>query len=345
MTESTTGLLEAAFTHLARLSDDTGLFEHACYATPRREHGYCLDDVARGLVVLCRQPPPWHLAGPTDPLAERYLAFIVHAQSPDGRFHNRLGFDRRWQDEPGLGDWWGRALWALGTAAVRSPMPWVRERAMYAFDSSVEQRCPWPRSMAFAALGAAEILAAHPAHQGAIDQLTDAAKMIQRPEPGSAWPWPEDRLGYANAVLPEVLIAAGQLLLDAESGYHGLELLEWLLAAESGPGHLSPTGSHGWHAGQPRPGFDQQPLEAAALADACARAFEVSGDERWIVGVQRAVGWFLGENDRQVALHDQGSGGGYDGLHAQGHSVNQGAESTLALISTLQQGIRIAGRR
>ena len=345
MTQPTAGLLEAAFTHLARLSDDTGLFEHARYATPRREHGYCLDDVARGLVVLCRQPPPWHLAGPTDPLADRYLAFVVHAQSPDGRFHNRLGFDRRWQDEPGLGDWWGRALWALGTAATRSPLPWVREQAMYAFDSSVRQRSPWPRSMAFAALGAAEILAADPAHQGAIDLLTDAAKTIQRPEPGAAWPWPEDRLGYANAVLPEVLIAAGQRLLDAEAGYHGLELLEWLLAAESGPGHLSPTGSPGWHTGLPRPAFDQQPLEAAAMADACARAFEVSGDPRWITGVQRAVGWFLGENDRHVALHDPGSGGGYDGLHPQGHSVNQGAESTLALISTLQQGIRIAGRR
>jgi hypothetical protein len=345
VTESTAGLLEAALSHLARLSDDTGLFEHACYGTPRREHGYCLDDVARGLVVLCRQPPPWHLAGPSNPLAERYLAFVVHAQSADGRFHNRLGFDRRWQDASALGDWWGRALWALGTAAARSPMLWVRERAMYAFNISVEQRSPWPRSMAFAALGAAEILTVHPAQQGAIDLLADAVKMIERRDPGSDWPWPEDRLGYANAVLPEVLIAAGQLLFDAEAGYHGLELLEWLLATESGPGHLSPAGSRGWHAGQPRPDFDQQPLEAAALADACARAFEVNGDVRWIAGVERAVGWFLGENDQQVALYDQGSGGGYDGLHPQGHSVNQGAESTLALISTLQQGIRIAGHR
>jgi hypothetical protein len=345
VTNSTAALLEAAFTHLTRLSDDTGLFEHAHCATPLREHGYCLDDVARGLVVLCRQPPPWHLAGPSDPLAERYLAFVVHAQSVDGRFHNRLGFDRRWQDEPGLGDWWGRALWALGTAAVRSPLPWVRDHASHAFDSSAMQRSPWPRSMAFAALGASEILTAHPAHQGAIDLLADAAKMIERREPGSDWPWPEDRLGYANAVLPEVLIAAGQLLLDAEAGYQGLELLEWLLATESEPGHLSPTGSQGWRTGQPRPGFDQQPLEAAALADACARAFEVNGDVRWVAGVERAVGWFLGENDRQVALHDQRSGGGYDGLHPQGHSVNQGAESTLALISTLQQGIRIAGHR
>jgi len=338
-------LLDAAFTHLARLSDDTGLFEHACHATPRREHGYCVDDVARGLIVLCRRPGRRPHADPFDAITERYLAFIAHAQSTDGRFHNRLGFDRRWQDEPGLGDWWGRALWALGTAAVRSPLPWVRQRARQAFESSGRLRSPWPRAMAFAALGAAEMLTAHPTHRDAIDLLADAAKMIGRREPGSSWPWPEERLGYANAVFPEVLIATGELLLDADAGYHGLELLEWLLATESGPGHLSPTGSGGWHTGRPRPGYDQQPLEAAALADACARAFEASRDVRWLAGLERATEWFLGRNDRNIPLYDQDSGGCYDGLHPRGNSLNQGAESTLALISTLQQALRIAGPR
>ena len=46
------------FDHLERLTDDRGLFEHARLAVPRREHGYCVDDVARGLVVVCREPRP-----------------------------------------------------------------------------------------------------------------------------------------------------------------------------------------------------------------------------------------------------------------------------------------------
>jgi hypothetical protein len=71
----------------------------------------------------------------------------------------------------------------------------------------------------------------------------------------------------------------------------------------------------------------------------------VSGDERWIRGVDRAVGWFLGENDGQVPLYDPDTGGGYDGLPPRGHSENQGAESTLALISALQQGLAIARPR
>ena len=114
------------FAHLARLTDDTGLLEHARHATPRREHGYCTDDVARGLVVTSRAPGRSPEAGR---LSERYLAFLTHAQDLDGAFHNRLRFDRGWTDQPGLGDWWGRALWGLGTAAARSPAPWIRAEA------------------------------------------------------------------------------------------------------------------------------------------------------------------------------------------------------------------------
>jgi len=215
----------------------------------------------------------------------------------------------------------------------------VRESADRAFAASAHRRSPWVRSMAFAGLGAAEILAAHPTDQAAVDLLADAAKMITRIEPGAAWPWPEQRLAYANAIFPEVLIAAGQHLYDNDMREHGLALLDWLLDAETRPGHLSPTGSHGWADGEPRPCFDQQALEAAALADACARAYAATEDERWLRGVDYAVGWFLGENDVGIPLFDPQTGGGYDGLHPHGPNANQGAESTLALISTLQQGI------
>jgi len=147
--------------------------------------------------------------------------------------------------------------------------------------------------------------------------------------------------GFAarTRIIAEVLIAAGGHLHDDEAREYGLELLDWLLETETSAGRLSPTGSGGWSAGEPRPCFDQQPIEAAALADACARAYAVSGDERWLCGVDRAVGWFLGENDADAALHDPHTGGGYDGLSADGPNANQGAESTLALISTLQQAV------
>ena len=324
---------ELSYEHLYRLSDDTGLHEHAIGPIPRRGHGYCLDDVARGLVVLCRETEP------TDAmvhLLERYLAFVVHAQDADGRFHNRLGYDRRWHDGPGLGDWWGRALWALGTAVARGPAPWVRPTALACFEASAAHRPPSARSMAFAALGAAEVLAGRPTHELAIALLADAAAAIGGPRPDAEWPWPEHRLYYANALLPEVLIAAGNAFADKEVLAGGLRLLDWLLTAETRGGHLSPVPVGGWQLGEPRPAFDQQPIEVAAIADACARAFAVTGDELWADGCRLAGDWFLGDNDAGIPLHDPHTGGGYDGLHRFGRNENQGAESTLALISTLR---------
>ncbi|GLZ36955.1 hypothetical protein [Actinokineospora sp. NBRC 105648] len=321
------------FAHLRRLSDDTGLYEHARGALPRREHGYCLDDVARGLVVLCREP---HLPPALGTLMERYLAFTAHAQAHDGRFHNRLGPDRRWRDKPGLGDWWGRALWGLGTAAARGPGPWVRSAALDCFEASAHHRPTSVRAMAFAALGAAEIVRVLPDHDLAGKLLGDLAGYVGGPGPDPDWPWPEARLYYANAVLPEALIAAGDFAGDRRVRDDGLRMLGWLLAVQTRDAHLSPIPAGGWRTGEPRPGFDQQPIEVAALADACARAYELTGDRAWLVGVRRAIAWFEGDNDAGTPLRDPRTGGGHDGLERAGRNANQGAESTLALLATRQ---------
>ncbi len=323
------------FAHLLRMSDDTGLLEHARGATPRREHGYCLDDVARGLVVLGRERDP----SPTAiRLAQVYLAFTAHAQAADGSFHNRLSYDRRFTDKPAVGDWWGRAMWGLGTVAARSPLPWHREEAMACFDRGATQRSRYPRTMAFAALGAGEVLDRHPDHGAARELLTACMAMAGRPQADPEWPWPDRRLHYANALLAEQLLVGGEHLADERLLADGLYLLEWLLDNETRDGHLSVAPAGGWRSPQPRPGFDQQPIEVAALADACARAYRLTGDARWATGVRLAVDWFTGDNDLGVPMLDVGTGGGFDGLGATAASTNQGAESTLALLSTLQHG-------
>lgn len=323
------------FEHLYRLSDGTGLFEHAELTVPRLEHGYCVDDVARGLLVAVREPdPPARLSR----LAALYLEFVVAAQVGDGRFHNRRGLDRRWADEPSLDDCWGRALWGLGSAAARAPH--LRSQALAHFELGATRRSPALRAMAFAGLGAAEVLRARPANAAARSLLADAADMIR----GSAHPrgsWPEPRLTYANAILPETLLAAGFLLDDAAARRAGLAMLDWLLDVETAGDHLSVAPAGGWAPGEARPGFDQQPIEVAALADACARAFDGTADPHWLSGVRRAAAWFLGENDASTTMIDFASGGGCDGLERDGRNENQGAESTLAMISTFQQARRL----
>jgi hypothetical protein len=331
------------FRHLGRLSDDTGLFEHARRATVRREHGYCTDDVARGLVVACREPDP---SAAVTALSELYLTFLTHAQDSSGAFRNRLAHDRQWTDEPGLGDWWGRALWGLGTAAARSPAPWVRAEALVAFTAGARLRSPAPRAMVFAGLGAAEVIRAG-AETGADTGaaaclLADAAAAVGIPGDDPHWPWPDRRLTYANAALAEVLIAAGDLLGDGLLLAAGLRMLTWLRTIQSDAGHLSVIAAVGWERGGRRERHDQQPIEVAALADACATAAAATGERHWEDGVRGAAAWFHGDNDAGAPMWDEATGGAFDGLTPNGPNLNQGAESAVALIATFQHARRIA---
>lgn len=330
-----------SFDQLRRLTTPGGLHEHARYAGPRPEHGYCVDDVARALVVVSREldavsGPEYEHAG----LLDTYLPFVLGAEDGAGRFRNRRSTDLRWHGRAGVRDCWGRALWGLGATAARCPATWA-DPARAAFARGARRRSPWSRAMAFAGLGAAEVLRVTPDDADARALLRAAAECMGGPQPGPGWPWPEPRLTYANATLPEVLLAAGQLLDEPRWIRDGLLLLEWLLAGESRDGHLSVTPVGGRGPDESRPRFDQQPIEVAALADACARAFEVTGDPSWSAAVALAGAWFLGVNDVGVAMHDPVTGGGFDGLEPHGRNDNQGAESSLALLSTWQQVHRL----
>ncbi len=196
--------------------------------------------------------------------------------------------------------------------------------------------------MAFAALGAAEVLAVDPHHVRARALLADSVATIGRPGPDAGWPWPEPRLSYANAVLPDALLAAGAALERPDVVEDALTMLRWLLARETVAGHLSPTPVGGAGPGDRAPGFDQQPIEVAAMADACARAAAVTGDAGWHAGIELAAGWFLGSNDVGTAMWDPQTGGGYDGLQTDGPNLNQGTESTLAFIATMQHARELA---
>jgi hypothetical protein len=334
--------IRVVFDHLDALTDRNGLFEHARHATPRAEHGYCVDDAARGLVVTCREPNP----GPVvQRLHQQYLTFVLAAVRPDGRCHNRMDPGGRWSDEPGLGDWWGRALWGLGTAAARSPAAGQRARALAGFRLAAQRRSPDARASAFAALGAGELLRARPTEPAALDILGHILTTLGRHRPTGSWPWPEPRLAYANATLAEALMVAGAALADDAALARGLELLTFLMRVEVAGTHLSVTAVGGRGPGEPGPHFDQQPIEVAAIADACATAHRLTHDPAWLSGVDLATAWFLGRNDSMTVMFDPVTGAGYDGLEPTGRNRNQGAESTLALLSTAQHARQAAELR
>ncbi len=327
------------FDHLLHLTDSRGTFEHACLAEPRPEHGYCTDDVARVLVVTTREPDT---EGKVNGLAGVALRFLNEAQAYSGACRNRMDNKGHWTDEPSTKDHWGRCIWGLGTAAAHSDVSMVRRLAVIQFERAAQVRSVHPRAMAFAALGAAELLSVDAAHVPARKLLTDYAGSIAAPSGDAAWPWPEPRLAYANAVLAEAMIAAGVALEDFSLRQRGLDLLGWLVEYETADGHLSPTPVGGRGAQDARPGFDQQPIEVSTLADACARAAAVDAAAIWPESVRACAAWFQGDNDAGLLMWDPETGGGFDGLHADAVNRNQGAESTLAVISTLQQARRFS---
>lgn len=325
--------------HLVRMTDDTGLFEHACAAVPRRDHGYCSDDAGRALALTCG----WN--GPTaDRLSEIYLAFLSRLHLGGGRFALRMGQDHRITDRDVSDDACGRAIFGLGVAAASTAPRHITDGARELFSMTTSFRSRWPHAMAYAALGAAAALADDPDQPQAARLLHDAATMIEQAT--GQRHWPETRLRYANALLPECLLAAGVVLGDNRFERTGLRLLDWLVTQETAAqGHFSFTPTHGWTVGQARPAFDQQPIEAGAMADAAARAFTVTGQPDWAEVTIRSAEWFIGRNDLGVAMFDERTGGCFDGLQVDGPNVNQGAESTLAFLTALRRADEVARAR
>lgn len=328
------------FGALRRMTDDTGMLQHGIFSVPDRDHGYCVDDNARALILVCRATTA-EIAGSEelDRLAGIYAAFIQHAWNPDVRlFRNFMGFDRVWCEDSGSEDSNGRTLWALGTAAAQGHDRATRDWAIHLFDHAIglADNLGSPRARAFAALGAAEVLSAYPGHARARATLAATGDLLHRLLVAArrpAWAWFEAVLAYDNARLPEALIRAGQLLDRPEFTKCGLETLAWIREQQTNAkGAFRPVGtdSFGREYEAPLP-FDQQPLEAQATIDACLVAHAVTGDDQWLAGARQAYGWFIGENDLGLALVERSGGGCHDGLMPHGVNRNQGAESILAL--------------
>lgn len=321
------------YRHLLALTTSDGVHEHCSGREPLPEHGYCVDDVARALIVVARDPRPPIEA---DAIIDICLDFLAKSQHADGSIDNRMGVDGRWSGTTGVGDHWGRALWAWGTVVGRSSDLNRIERAVGAFRISSGSRSPFLRSMAHAALGAAEYLRRFPDNTAALDLLADTGSQVLS-QRSPAIPWPEGALTYANAVIPHALIAAGVHLGQARTLEQGIHMLEWLAHLQTRDGHLSPIGNVGWAPGDSLPAFDQQPLEVSHFVDACLAAFDATSDPSWLERARMAGLWFYGVNDVGVWMHEPKTGAGYDGLTTDGHNPNCGAESTLAYLSTLGQ--------
>ena len=337
-------LPQLRFDHLKRMSDSTGMLQHARLTFPNHAEGYCIDDNARALMLTVELDARGVGGEEVSALSTRYASFVDYAFNPAAsRFRNFMSYDRRWLEDAGSEDSQGRALWALGTCVGRTQRRELRVWAADLFMRSLPAMgdATSPRAWAFALLGIREYLRRLRGDRSAaamqaelLGRLVGLYQQVKRPD----WSWFEDIVSYDNARLVQAVLAtAGKAPEHAAAREVGLEALRWLVAAQRAErGHFRPIGSNGFYRrGEPRARFDQQPLEAHATVSACSEAFRITGDRSWIEEARRAFAWFLGQNDLDASIYNPDSGGCRDGLHVDRVNLNEGAESTLAFLGAL----------
>ena len=323
---------ELGLAAIERMCDATGMLQHSIFDVPDRAHGYCIDDNARALMLACRDTrmaPNW---------LPVFAAFVEHAWNPQTRrFRNFMNFDRGWKEHAGSEDSCGRAVWALGFAAVNAPQASYRSWARKLYERVIDplSQLRSPRAQAFMMIGTAALAEDDPADPLPARLLArwgEALLGLWNEYRQLGWDWFEPVLAYDNARLPEALIRAGLAIGREDFVERGLEGLAWLAGQQTTPeGQFRAVGSDSFGAlyTPPLP-FDQQPVEAWAMVDACDAAFVASGDAIWQQRARNAYLWFVGQNELALALGDPDTGECHDGLIPTGLNRNRGAESILA---------------
>ncbi|RIK41460.1 MAG: glycosyl transferase family 1 [Chloroflexi bacterium] len=327
---------DARLDHLIALTDCTGIIQHAAWELPDRRFGYSTDDQARALVVTLMHYQQ-HRDDAVLPLAARYLSFLQHAQLPNGAFHNFMDYRRRFTDECGSEDTLGRAIWGLGTAVALAPSEGMRAVARGVFErATASLAVTYPRAMAYSICGLHAFLQRY---DGAVQvrrlliELADRLTALYESHASTDWSWFEDTLTYANAKLPEAVLLAWHVTGNDRYRDVGLEALDFLIDATWRDGMFDFIGNRGWWPrGGKRSSDGQQPIEAGYTAAACALAWELTGEPRYVELEHAAVEWFLGRNRYNACLYDYTTGGCRDGLDAAGPNANQGAESVICCL-------------
>ncbi len=337
----TPSIAELNLGHLELLTDDTGILQHATFSVPNRHEGYCVDDNARALLLTLDLPDSPRVVA----LQARYLAFLAHSLNPvNSKFRNFMSYERTWLESAGSEDSQGRAIWSVGAAAGRSKIRPHGKLASKLFEAAAPNLmgATSPRTWAYSILGAAAYLERYPDSIPAMELLVAGANRLERGfliESSLEWKWLEARLAYANARIPQALMIAGTVLNRPVLVALGVNSMKWLLEAQiSAGGFFSPVGANG--ASREEIGsvqFDQQPIEASSTLSACLTAYEITHQTRFLAAAQLCGEWFNGTNVLGLKLGDPATGGCSDGLEPTGLNENQGAESTLAYLSSVAE--------
>jgi len=324
-----------SLTHIKRLTDNTGILQHAKFGIPDFKEGYCLDDNARALLMSCM-----YYKEKKDPqaveLMTAYLSFVHYMQNEDGSFHNFLSFNRNFLDEVGSEDSFGRTIWALGYLLAYSPMDAYYQTAKLIFSDAAPNfgKIQSIRGIAYTIIGICHYLKVHTSDDGmkrSLRTLTDTLVSHYDQNQTEDWKWFEVLLAYDNGILPLALLHATQNLRDKKVADVAFATMDFLTEHTLKDNYLSIIGNKDWYIkDKERSIFAQQPLDAQAMVLMYHQAYKLTRNRDFLKKVFTSFMWFLGENDMRLSLYDLETKGCCDGFEKDGINRNQGAESTLA---------------
>jgi len=335
--------------HLYRMTDSTGIIQHATYNIPNLAEGYCTDDNARALIltIYLDELKEGNKTKLTD-MATIYFSFLNSAfNTKTCRFRDYMNYSRTWVDEvDGIGseDSHGRAIWALGTCIGRTMNAGFRNIANMIFEKALQPVCDFtsPRAWAFSIMGLHEYLRRFDGDRR-VHQIrqTLAKKLFElyHTHSDKDWPWFEPVVTYCNTRLSHALILSGRWLENKEMLESGLKSLQWLIKIQTSPkNRFRPIGSNGFYKrGEAISISDQQPIETYTMISACLEALRTTGDNMWYTEARKAFQWFMGRNDLDIPLYDSLTGGCRDALHVDRINQNEGAESSLSFYLSLAE--------
>ncbi len=320
--------------YIKRLTDDTGIVQHAKYGIPNLKEGYCMDDNARALMMALMAYDQFKSKEALD-LLPIYLSFIQYMQCENGDFRNFLSFRREYLDKEGTDDSFGRTLWALGYMVCNSPNNSYKEFATELFFNSIQHvdKLNHLRGYANSIIGISLYLRSNHNDElkNKVIEISDKLVYAYQNNRHDNWCWFEEKLTYDNAILPMALLYAYEVTDKYLYKEVGFEALSFLDNETMDKGYYSPIGNESWFfRDKEKSVYDQQAIETMAAVMMYYQAFNVSGDVVYIKKMFQSYLWFLGENALRIPLYDHETNGCCDGLTPVGLNRNQGAESTLA---------------
>lgn len=327
--------------HIKRLTDDTGIIQHANFGIPNLKEGYCLDDNSRALlmVLMAYRQKKNSLALDLSPV---YLSYINYMQNKDGTFRNFLSFSRNFLDKVGSEDSFGRTIWALGYLLDNAPNDAYYQTGKSVFFNASPnfEKLQSVRGIANTIVGISYYLMSNPSDDSMMERLKNLSyKLIRNYEENSTsdWKWFEPLLAYDNGMIPFALLHSAERLKESKITEIALETMNFLTKITFKDGYFSAIGNEKWYKkGGERSMFAQQPVDALAMVLMYHQAFHLTKDKEYLTKLFSCFMWFLGENDLRMNLFDFETKGCCDGFESYGVNRNQGAESSLAyLISHL----------